>query len=182
MPKIIKFTHEEIERVRATLAKAPEKPRVPPPLTVREMVVSIKAEIQDLVKRGYGFGEIAEMIRSGADLEHLGAATLKQYLNKKRPTSKTPKTSSSKSAMESTAHATKVTATSDSSAIQAGALTHASPVDSPSPNETRSESASKRSQPEKHASTPSPTPHRKTPDVKTKPVPPKGGKRSNLKS
>jgi predicted transcriptional regulator len=182
VPKIIRFTHEEIERVRDILAKAPEKPKVPPPLTVREMVVSIKAEIQDLVKRGYGFGEIAEMIRSGADLEHLGAATLKQYLNRKRTTSKTPKTSSSKSSMESTAHITKVTATSDSSTIPAGGSTHASSVNSPSPNETRSESASKGSQPEKHASTPSPTPRRKVSDVKTKPVPPKDGKRKNLKS
>jgi hypothetical protein len=96
MPKIITFTHEEIERVRATLTKAPEKPKVPPPLTVRETMNSIRSEIQDLLKRGYTLDEIAEMVRNGFNLEHLGAATLRQYIHKKRTTSKTTKTSSSK--------------------------------------------------------------------------------------
>jgi hypothetical protein len=96
MPRQITFTHEEIERVRATLAKAPEKPKVPPPLSVRETITSIRSEIQDLIKRGYTFDEIAEMIRNGFNLEHLGAATLKQYIQKKRSTSKTTKTSPSK--------------------------------------------------------------------------------------
>jgi hypothetical protein len=92
MPKIKTFTHEDIERVRTILTQAPEKPKAPAPLTVREMVLSIKSEIADLQKRGYTFEEIAEMIRSGFNLEHLGAATLKQYLNKRRPLSKTKKT------------------------------------------------------------------------------------------
>jgi hypothetical protein len=96
MPKKITFTREEIERVRAILAKAPEKPKVPPPLNVHETMLSIKSEIQDLLKRGYTFDEITEMIRNGFNLEHLGAATLKQYIQKKRPTSKTTKTSPSK--------------------------------------------------------------------------------------
>jgi hypothetical protein len=91
MKKQRTFTNEEVERVRATLAKAPEKPKTPPPLTVRETVVSIKSEIKDLLKRGYTFEEIAEMIRSGFNLEHLGASTLRQYLQKKRLTSKIPK-------------------------------------------------------------------------------------------
>jgi hypothetical protein len=94
MPKSITLTHEDVERVRDTLAKAPEKPKVPSLLTVREMIVSIKAEIQDLVKRRYTFEEIAEMIRSGSNLEQLRASTLKQYLHKKRSTSKTTKTPS----------------------------------------------------------------------------------------
>jgi len=96
MPKARTFTSEEIDRVRNMLKEAPEKPKVPAPLTAREMVTSIKAEINDLQKRGYTFEEIAEMIRSGFNLEHLGASTLKQYLTKKRTTSKAPKTTSSK--------------------------------------------------------------------------------------
>lgn len=96
MPKLRKLLHEDIERVRATLAKAPAKPKVPPPLTIQETIFSIKTEIQDLLKRGYTFEDIAEMIRSGFNLEHLGASTLKQYLHKRRSTSKAPKASSSK--------------------------------------------------------------------------------------
>jgi isopentenyl diphosphate isomerase/L-lactate dehydrogenase-like FMN-dependent dehydrogenase len=96
MPKIITFTHEEIERVRAILAKAPEKPKVPSPLGVRETMNSIRSEIQDLLKRGYTLNEISEMIRNGFNLEHLGAATLRQYIQKKRTTSKATKTPPSK--------------------------------------------------------------------------------------
>jgi hypothetical protein len=96
MPKKITFTHEQIERVRAILSKAPEKPKVPPPLNVHETMLAIKTEIQDLLKRGYTFEEIAEIIRNGFNLEHLGAATLRLYIQKKRPTSKTTKTPPSK--------------------------------------------------------------------------------------
>jgi hypothetical protein len=96
VPRQITFTHEQIERVRATLAKAPEKPKAPQPLSVRETIISIRSEIQDLLKRGYTYEEISEMIRNGFNLEHLGAATLKQYLHKKRTTSKTTKTPPSK--------------------------------------------------------------------------------------
>lgn len=96
MVKTRTFTNEDIDRVRTMLKAAPEKQKVPAPLTAREMVNSIKAEINDLQKRGYTFEEIAEMIRSGFNLESLGASTLKQYLAKKRPTSKAPKATSSK--------------------------------------------------------------------------------------
>ena len=96
MPKMRTFTKEDIDRVRMMLKTAPEKPKAIPALTAREMVSSIKTEINDLQKRGYSLEEIAEMIRNGFNLENLGASTLKQYLTKKRTISKAPKTSSSK--------------------------------------------------------------------------------------
>jgi hypothetical protein len=86
MPKPKTFTQEDVERLRASLTQAPEKPKTPPPLTAREMVVSIRSEILDLQKRGYALEEIAEMIRKDLNLDTLGASTLKQYLQKKRKT------------------------------------------------------------------------------------------------
>lgn len=86
MPKPRTFTYEEVERLRTALAQAPEKPKVPPPLSAREMVVAIRSEILDLQKRGYTLEEIAELIRKDLNLDTLGVSTLKQYLQKKRKT------------------------------------------------------------------------------------------------
>ena len=79
------FTREDVERVRAALKTAPEKPKPPRPLTMRETVVAMSAEIRDLQKRGYTLDDVAAMIRDGFNLDTLGASTLKNYLAKKRP-------------------------------------------------------------------------------------------------
>jgi hypothetical protein len=84
MPKPKTFTPHDVERVRALLKKAPEKPKPPTPITQREMIASISAEIRDLQKRNYTLDEIAAMIRDGFNLDKLGAPTLRQYLQKKR--------------------------------------------------------------------------------------------------
>ena len=89
MPKPKTFAPEDVERVRAMLVAAPEKPKTPAPLTAREMIAAISAEIRDLQKRGYALEEIAAMIREGFNLDALGAATLRQYLQKKRRTPST---------------------------------------------------------------------------------------------
>jgi hypothetical protein len=84
MPKPKTFAREDVERVRSILAKTPEKPKAPAPMTQQEMITSIGAEIRDLQKRGYELDEIAAIIRDGFNLDTLGASTLRRYLQKKR--------------------------------------------------------------------------------------------------
>jgi hypothetical protein len=84
MPKPRTFKKEDIERVRSILAKTPEKPKAPAPMTQQEMITSISSEILDLQKRGYELDEIAAIIRDGFNLDTLGASTLRRYLQKKR--------------------------------------------------------------------------------------------------
>lgn len=86
MPKPKTFAPQDVERVRALLAKAPEKPKTPAQLTQREMIAAITTEIRDLQKRNYTLDEIAVMIRDGFNLETLGASTLRNYLQRKRKT------------------------------------------------------------------------------------------------
>jgi hypothetical protein len=99
MPKPKTFAPEDVERVRALLKKAPEKPKAPSQLTAREMVAAISAEIRDLQKRNYTLDDIAVMIREGFNMETLGASTLRLYLQKKRKTqsaAQTPKKADTK--------------------------------------------------------------------------------------
>jgi hypothetical protein len=101
MPKTKTFAPHDVERVRTLLAKAPEKPKPPTPLTQREMIAAISGEIRDLQKRNYTLDEIAAMIRDGFKLDKLGAPTLRQYLQKKRKVpsaARTPRNSERKKA------------------------------------------------------------------------------------
>jgi hypothetical protein len=94
MPKLKTFEREDVERVRALLHAAPQKPKTPAPMTQRDMIAAISTEIRDLQKRNYTLDEIAAMIRNGFNLDTLGASTLRQYLQKKRKAKQTPQPSS----------------------------------------------------------------------------------------
>ena len=80
MKKKSRVARGEIEDLRKQLSSIPDLPTEKQKLTTREAVITLRAEIRDLMRRGYDMAEISRFLAQGG--LDVAANTLRQYLTR----------------------------------------------------------------------------------------------------